>query len=68
MFVFAGTNERHSVRSFIPDWLTFHALLLSRIGSDAEQDAIREILREQDEYMLREVYALPEYESVRYRW
>ncbi|GKY95267.1 hypothetical protein MPSEU_000488900 [Mayamaea pseudoterrestris] len=44
------------------------AAIAQRIdGSEAEQNAIREVIRKQDEYMLREVYALPEYESVRYR-
>jgi hypothetical protein len=42
--------------------------VINDLGTETEQNAIKEILRRQDEYMLREVYALPEYESVRYRW
>ena len=37
-------------------------------GTEAEQRAIREILDQMDDYFVREVYSMPEYESVRATW
>ncbi len=37
-------------------------------GSDAEKQAIRDVLKHMDHYFFHEVLALPEYEYARSRW
>eukprot|EP00536_Pseudo-nitzschia_multiseries_P001762 jgi/Psemu1/181790/e_gw1.22.99.1 len=37
-------------------------------GSDAEKQAVREVLKHMDNYFFHEVLALPEYEYARSRW
>ena len=37
-------------------------------GSDAEKQAVRDILKHMDDYFFHEVLALPEYDYARSRW
>ena len=37
-------------------------------GSDAEKQAVRDVLKHMDHYFFHEVLALPEYEHARSRW
>ena len=36
--------------------------------SDAEKEAIREVLRQMDDYVVNEVLSMPEYAAVRHDW
>ena len=65
---FACTYDVMTLRKQL-DGKSFDVGVAQRVdGTDAEKEAVGEVLKRMDKYFYEEVLAMPEYEHVRFQW